>query len=71
MLSEPPINPKLLRVTFNGEAIELVSADGNWLESFIALPFVRKGRNEIEVSLAHDAPKKIVWTDMMAEVRKK
>jgi hypothetical protein len=64
-----PVDPKLLRVTFNGEAIDLVPAKGNWLESFISVPFVRKGRNEIEVSLADEAPKKIVWTDVMAEVR--
>lgn len=65
-----PIDSKLLRATFNGEAIELVSAKGNWLESSIELPFVRKGRNEIEVSLADAAPKKVVWTDVMSEVRR-
>jgi hypothetical protein len=62
-------DPEHVRVTFNELPIELVVDKNHWLNAPLPPKAVHRGRNEINVSLAADAPKKYSWTDLVVEER--
>ncbi len=67
---KPVPDANLLRVNWNGTAIQLDASKG-WLESNVPMESVKRGANQIELTLAGDALKKVQWTDAVLHVRPK
>jgi hypothetical protein len=64
-----PPNPKSIQAKLNGQSIDLSLADSNWLEATVAPHLVKQGPNLVELAPTSNAGRKLLWTDLMLQVR--
>ena len=65
---KPLPEAKFVRANWNGTAIKLVATTG-WLESNVTADTVKRGKNDLELTLTGESPKKVQWTDLVLQVR--
>jgi hypothetical protein len=65
-----PPQPASLRVRINGKALAAPTVVGGWAEFTPPAAALRRGVNQVEATLAADAGKPAVWTDVVLQVRR-
>jgi len=65
---KPLPNANALQANWNGTDIKLDQQSG-WLEGQVAADSVKRGENELQLTLSDAAPKKVKWTDLVLQVR--
>jgi hypothetical protein len=64
-----PPKQELLEIKFNDQSLRSDRIDEQWAEFAVSPSAVRRGRNEIQATLAEGAKSPLVWTDALLEVR--
>jgi lysophospholipase L1-like esterase len=62
------VNPQLLHVSCNNQALSLLGTNQTWVEYSVSPPVVHQVTNQVRVTLATNATQAI-WTDLMLQVR--
>jgi hypothetical protein len=70
MRFDSPLDPALVTATLNGRPLKLVkAAEEGWLESSVPPAEVRRGQNQIGLTLSKDAQQPPKWLDLLLQVR--